>query len=536
VIRLSARPRPRRSRPRHVRIRPGPGTIRRLLGLTGAVTVLAALAVTGAFILNDRRATIDAASAELIRSARLSTTLVDQIVRDADAVASGLQIALQLHDDTIEAFVDGNREWLEAELATRPLVRAYSLTAAGGDVIATTIPELEGRNLAGRDYFEVHTRPNGPDRFVSEPILSRLRSAYRLFLISWPLRNRDGEFLGVFAMSLDTARVEALLGQVDETPHDALSVVTTSGMILASQGRGGAQALPSDYREPLLIRAARRAATGPGDEATIREGYLWEERSRWLVAAEATESIPASVVAARDLRQVLAPWRGRAIAVGLAGLVISALSAGVTVLLRELVRRQDRAVDRATRVAETDPLTGLLNRRGFADRAAAAWRAPSEPGSDIAVLVLDLDHFKVVNDTYGHDAGDTVLREVAERLRSLMRQSDVLARTGGEEFALVLPETRPEAVPLFAERLRRSIEKLAIGYRDHTLRVTVSIGIRIADPAEETPNEALRLADDALYVAKRSGRNRAVLHGPGTTGGGAPGASSATDRLQAIEG
>jgi len=484
---------------------------RRLVTIAGVFSAVAALAVVAYFVLSERRALVDAAGAALSRSAGLSATLVDQIVRDSDAIASGFQVALKLHEGTLREFTVRNRDWLEGELTARPVVRSYALLDTDGTVVATGLPELLDQNLAGRDYFIVHTRPNGPDRFVSEPIMSRLRSAYRLFLISWPLYDRDGVLIGVFVLSLNTDRIEALLGEVDDAPHDALAIVTASGSILAAQGRGGAQSLPSDYREPLLIRAASQSLQSPATGARAVEGYLWERPSTWLVASTTVETFPAAIVAARDLETVLAPWRERAAIASVAALAIAVLSACLSMLLREIIHRQDREVGRVTLAAATDPLTGLLNRRGFAGRAEAEWSRGHREHYPVAVLVLDLDHFKAINDGYGHDAGDAVLARIADRLTDLVRRADIVARTGGEEFAMLLPHMRPDAVEQFAERVRASVEALTVTYEGAAIRLTVSIGVRVTAPRLETTRDAMRYADLALYEAKRRGRNRAAL-------------------------
>jgi len=494
-----------------------PVAARWLVTAFGIATIVGALTIAGYFIQSDRHTLIDTDGADLSRSVRLSATLIDQVVRDSDAIASGLQVAIRLQDGTLAEFAAGNIDWLEQELSSRDVVRTYALLDATGTVIASATDALRGENFAERDYFDIHVDDEDSGRFVSEPILSRLRAAYRLFLISWPLRDRDGDLVGVFALSLDTAQIESLLGQVDDSPHEALALVTASGSILASEGTGGAQALPPDYREPMLIRAASRAIDSSDRRVRTVEGYLWERPSTWLVAATPIETFPAAIVAARDRHAVLAPWRERSTAVGLAALAIAVLTACITLLLREVILRQQREVKRATHVAATDPLTGLFNRRGFADRADAEWSRGRREDYPMAALVLDLDHFKKVNDTYGHEAGDEVLRRVAGRLTEMIRRADILARTGGEEFALLLPRMRPDAIVRFTERVRRAIEAMAIHHEGTAIHVTVSIGICIADPHTETTADALRRADVALYEAKRSGRNRAVLSEPEKT-------------------
>ena len=164
--------------------------------------------------------------------------------------------------------------------------------------------------------------------------------------------------------------------------------------------------------------------------------------------------------------------------------------------------------------ALTDPLTGLHNRRGLEGRAEAIhFRPAGAPVTQVWIMV-DIDHFKRVNDTYGHEAGDEVLKAVAEALRSTARGADIVARFGGEEFVLVLPDTSAELAVRIAERLRLVIEALSTEVDGQVIRVTASFGVA-QRAAQESQLQALERADAALYSSKEGGRNRVtVFSGP----------------------
>jgi two-component system cell cycle response regulator len=136
----------------------------------------------------------------------------------------------------------------------------------------------------------------------------------------------------------------------------------------------------------------------------------------------------------------------------------------------------------------------------------------SARGKPLAVLVLDIDFFKSVNDTYGHDAGDDVLREFAIRMRKSIRGIDLACRYGGEEFVIVMPETDMAVAATVAERLRRRIatEGFPIEQGNKSIEVTISIGLASIEGADDTAANLLKRADQALYRAKRDGRNRVV--------------------------
>jgi len=156
-----------------------------------------------------------------------------------------------------------------------------------------------------------------------------------------------------------------------------------------------------------------------------------------------------------------------------------------------------------------DSLTGLYNRRHFEERLLEELKRGQRQGSPVSLLILDIDHFKAVNDTYGHPAGDATLREVAQRLQMCFREIDVLCRYGGEEFAAILPLCPQEEAVMVAERVRSAIEGLPSGGEGVLpCPVTVSIGVASFPHPSTTPTGLQRAADEALYEAKRRGRNR----------------------------
>ncbi|MET1116268.1 MAG: diguanylate cyclase [Comamonas sp.] len=179
--------------------------------------------------------------------------------------------------------------------------------------------------------------------------------------------------------------------------------------------------------------------------------------------------------------------------------------------MEEVVRQRTIELEYANqeleRLASSDPLTGLLNRRGFDARLAAALSLAQRSGRPLSVVTIDVDHFKRVNDTYGHDIGDNVLRSLAAQLRNRLRASDAVARLGGEEFIVLLPDTALAQALQMAAEMVASIEA---GTRDQVGSVTVSAGVSALRPGDEDASAMLRRSDAALYAAKTAGRNRAL--------------------------
>jgi diguanylate cyclase (GGDEF)-like protein len=157
--------------------------------------------------------------------------------------------------------------------------------------------------------------------------------------------------------------------------------------------------------------------------------------------------------------------------------------------------------------ALTDGLTGMQNRRYFDDALKEYLEEFHRIGKPVGLMILDLDHFKQVNDTHGHDVGDEVLRAVANCLKDMTRYHDVVARLGGEEFAVVTPNMDAELLSKFAERIRRAVANMTVLSGNVRLKVTTSVGLAVWD-RKETAEEFYRRADRQLYEAKRQGRNR----------------------------
>ncbi|HXT91865.1 MAG TPA: GGDEF domain-containing protein [Trebonia sp.] len=196
------------------------------------------------------------------------------------------------------------------------------------------------------------------------------------------------------------------------------------------------------------------------------------------------------------------------VACGLSALLLAVALPPVILLQRSLLHSQLKAQ------ARTDPKTGLLNAgawQGEADLAVARARRRRE---SLAVLLVDIDHFKVVNDTHGHLTGDAMLRTLAAEMRQQVRESDLVGRFGGEEFAILLTGTTTEEASSVAERIRQGSGVVRVLTNDAFVGVTVSIGVAVLGGQGDDLSELLKAADKALYRAKRTGRDRVCLAEP----------------------
>lgn len=173
------------------------------------------------------------------------------------------------------------------------------------------------------------------------------------------------------------------------------------------------------------------------------------------------------------------------------------------------ISARKREEQRIQKLISTDMLTGVLNRRAFFDYGEAVRALAARHGRAVPIAMLDIDHFKRLNDTYGHAAGDLALKAFAATSRDCLRSYDLFARIGGEEFAVMLVDTSPVEARIVLERLRAAVEAIRLDVQGEILGVTVSLGLAVMPP-QGSLELALSRADEALYRAKHEGRNRLV--------------------------
>jgi diguanylate cyclase (GGDEF)-like protein/putative nucleotidyltransferase with HDIG domain len=264
-----------------------------------------------------------------------------------------------------------------------------------------------------------------------------------------------------------------------------------------------------------LVSAGVLAAGSTGHSTEIL--YIWialycafflTRRELALELAWIATAYAGALAAQGSFADSLLPWLLIVLTAAVSAVVLSLVRETVTEMLRNLAD-----------AAHTDPLTGLENRRGLEERIALEVERARRHDRSLTVVIGDLDHFKRVNDIHGHRAGDEALALVGHILSDRKRRVDAVARTGGEEFTLVMPDTDREEAYLVTERLRTEIERRLAGAR---VPLTLSFGIAAFPEHGRTPELLLEAADQALYSAKALGRNRSVIYNPGIASAFAP--------------
>jgi two-component system cell cycle response regulator len=356
----------------------------------------------------------------------------------------------------------------------------------------------------------------GADDFLTKPVgdvalISRVRSLTRLKMVTDELRLRaqTSREIGIESPEreavTDTGRHGRVL-IVDDRPSSYERILA----VLASEHKVEVETHPSE--------ALFHAAEGDFDLLLVSlslrdfDGLRLCSQVRSL---ERTRNVPILAIADGDNQTRLV----RGLEIGVNDYLVRPIDKNeMLARVRTQIKKKRYSerlrdnVQMSIEMAITDALTGLFNRRYMETHLATLVEQAAARGKPIAVLVVDIDYFKAVNDSHGHDAGDDVLREFALRIRKSIRNIDLACRYGGEEFVIVMPETDIAVATIVAERLRRRIasEPFTIAQGACNLDVTISIGI--AARADEGDNAAtiLKRADTALYRAKRDGRNRVV--------------------------
>jgi diguanylate cyclase (GGDEF)-like protein len=178
------------------------------------------------------------------------------------------------------------------------------------------------------------------------------------------------------------------------------------------------------------------------------------------------------------------------------------------------------------KAASVDYLTGICNRRAIEDLATRAIHAARRHGIPLAMMIVDVDHFKRINDEFGHQGGDAALVETVRRIRDSLRAEDLVGRLGGEEFVAVMPNTDPQSALAAAERMRSAFADRPMRIGDGDITITVSIGVVVLDAHDQQYTHLLRRADRAMYAAKAAGRNKVMLDGMSPLSGSGMGALS----------
>ncbi|WP_232628606.1 sensor domain-containing diguanylate cyclase [Methylobacterium sp. Leaf118] len=358
-------------------------------------------------------------------------------------------------------------------------------------------------NNADRDYFQAHKRRSDLGLYVSRPVVSRLLGV-PVVVVSRRIDKPDGSFGGIVLGSLKLSYFSRLFERVRLGPGSAINLYLRDGTRLMRH-----PAIEGDIGGSIVETPSyghfRDRRSGHFRGASVRDGV-----DRYNAFTQVAD-LPLVLNVAVAIHEIEAEWRNKAVVIGLSVLILCGLTIALSVLFGGELRRSAAMQAELARLSRTDSLTGLANRRRFDEAFARASNAARRSSRPLTLLLIDADHFKRINDHHGHAVGDAVLRKLAGSLRAgAHRPEDLACRVGGEEFAILLPDTDLDGAVPVAERVHRAVSALSIPRAGIDAgSVTVSIGIASGlDGGEDTAERLYRRADAALYAAKKAGRNQ----------------------------
>ncbi len=383
--------------------------------------------------------------------------------------------------------------------ATAKHFGAIEVFDAKGQLIvdASTLDPLP-ENRADEEYFAVQRDHPDMGLFISRPTLHR--GAYSVVL-SRRITGPDGSFQGVVVGSLRFTYFHELFGRLNLGPNDSITVLRHDGTVIMRRPFD-LDVIGKNIGDVAGIKQALAKPEGSYSGYSVLDGfqrlYVWRNNTP-----------PFTVVVGKPWSDILDLWRGEALRIGAIMSVLILFVLATTFFLAREIRRRADAEDKLEELATTDALTGLKNRRKFDEVIDGEWRRARRHKTPLSLLMIDADHFKTYNDTYGHQAGDQVLIGIAICISdSIKRGGDCAVRYGGEEFAVLLPGSASADAMMIAETIRRKVQ----GWSDEPEISTVSVGIAsVAPQAGMDWSDLINAADKALYAAKAAGRNCCVL-------------------------
>ena len=538
--------------------------LKALLGIRARLVLLALILVVP-LMLDRVRLLEDSRSRQMIQAANELSELAQHTADAQREIISTVQAVVKSSAYIYAAASQQGRGCAVMRASLRvdlPWIRAVSIVGPDGKIACSTVPAVVGVYLGDRDYFlkarEFH------EFIVSDYIQSRT-TGLPTIVAAYPVSAIDGGQESVVIATIDLKWMSQLLSNRGGRSGVSVVLVDSTGTILASPPESanliGQKLKDTSLFEAVTLREMNldreygsiSFESADGEKKAVSFARVSGTRARMIV------SINQSVMLGDVNRDIRTAYLQLAL-VGLFTL-LGAWFAGERLIIRPLrmmtdtanrfgrgefsartsnaslplefiplarafdamasqlserEREMAAANDRLTVIASLDLVSGLANRRGFQSRLEFEWMKALQIDGRLSLLMIDVDHFKLFNDTYGHPEGDACLSRVGEVLATIANScGGFAARYGGEEFCLLLPNSDPAHSVQMGEQVRATVEALAIAHVTSDFRrVTVSVGVATVAPGSAQPqNDLIEAADAALYAAKRRGRNAVVEHG-----------------------
>ncbi|SEL61965.1 diguanylate cyclase (GGDEF) domain-containing protein [Pseudoxanthomonas sp. GM95] len=442
----------------------------------------------------------------------------------ARSVGQHAEDSFQLADSTLAGIVESLHDYgtgprnlallnafLRQEAARSTRIHGLFVYDAQGKWIATSLPNVPANmNNSDRAYFIHHREVDDALSWMGPPVRSRTDNTW-IITITRRFNDAEGKFGGVVLASIRSDYFADFYRGYDVGKQGAIALINAQGVVCARLPDDNGNVGRDLSKTPLFASMQGKVSgsltyVSPVDQVRRISGF------------HHAEHFPLIAVAALSEHEALGAWQRSVRTHALLTLVTIGLFAGLGEWLRRQLLERQVVQDQLEALARTDGLTGLANRRALDEYLADSWPRAVRESTPLGLLLVDIDHFKAFNDTYGHQAGDACLRQVAAAVkRCARRHGDLAARYGGEELALVLPGCDSDALRVLAEAVCRSVRELGVPHAESYTApvVTISVGAASVWPgrlgADAGPASLVELADLALYDAKAGGRNRAAV-------------------------
>ena len=449
---------------------------------------------------NEHDYQIDRHNAEVAAS-NLATVFDQHVADTISTIDHNLQHFRE--DYAFDRVIDDRRRLHLLEYVLPGAILHFSVLDQHGHLIYSSFdPHATSRpDMSDTESF-VHQRDNPDDElFIGKPVLDRLTGKW---IIEFSRKlYQDHAFAGLAVFSLHAMHFTSI-DDLDVGKEGAINLVGMDGIVRARLSYAGTRSsffgatLPRnrpffDLRQP------------PKGNYTVASAIDGVER---IGAWRRLKQYPLVVLVLLSKAEAMADHAARERASHWLGALLSAIVLSACGAIAWLWRKNCQATVALNKMATTDALTGLANRRCFYQRTTDEVARARRYKRPLTLIMLDIDHFKLVNDCYGHAAGDEVLKIIATLCARSVRKQDLVGRVGGEEFCVLLPETIEAAGVVVAEELRTSLSSAPLSIAGHAVSVTASFGVAELTESDEAPETAIMRADEALYAAKTAGRNR----------------------------
>ena len=438
-----------------------------------------------------------------------------------ERVGSAVSAQVQQYFKVIEVFLNSANQWCAKNPASDPrfdedfsrLLASFQasihhqidirLFDEHGGVFFP--PAKSDQPLANMAHLEMFVAANAGQKtgvFIGEPFLGMLNKRW-LIPVSLPLEAKP-HGLALIAAVIPLQTLEGVFEAARDQPNGSVALLRRDGTVMARMPRVEDMVGKSIGAGRLISAVIKEKPHGTVVKSSDIDG---KER---LLAYDTSLDFPLVTVVTADIEDILLPsYRYSAYAL-VVTLAISLFMIATAILALKHLKLVAETNRKLSAEAATDSLTGVHNRRSLLHRASNELMRGRRYGRPLSLLMMDLDHFKEINDNYGHQWGDEVLKQVVVMAQSALRVTDMLGRYGGEEFAVLMPETSTEEAASVAERIRERISQIMIDTGNDRIGIRVSIGVATLNAEEADIQSLINRADAALYSAKRSGRNRVV--------------------------